>query len=73
TEECKAEFISEQDYNVEKIDDFILNSLIVISPKRIVIHNGMTDLTHELKMTITGVFADKVKYCSGCCKCQKGK
>ena len=61
TERCINEFKSEFDNVLNDRDDFLLNSLISIAPKRIVIIQKNNYLNEEFKKTLLGIFGDKLK------------
>lgn len=61
TKRCVDEFNCEFDYVLNDKDDFLLNSLISIAPKRIVIIQKNSCLNDEFKKTLLGIFGDKLK------------
>lgn len=61
TLQCIKEFNDEILSAETNIDDFILNSLISIAPKRIVLRQKKM-LQDEFKKTLLGVFGDKIKF-----------
>ena len=62
TEECKSSFgIGVERYPLQN-DDFLLDSLVILAPKSVVVHIGETDMTRELKETLSGVFGNKIEY-----------
>ena len=61
TERCIDEFNSEINCLVNDKDDFLLNSLISIAPKRIIIKQKNNYLNEEFKKTLLGIFGDKLK------------
>ena len=61
TKECIDDFKTEINYNENNVEDFILNSLITISPKKILIREKGRKLSDEIKKTLLGVFSDKLK------------
>ena len=61
TKECSDDFKTEINYNEKNVEDYILNSLITISPKRIFIKEKDRKLSEEIKKTLLGVFGDKLK------------
>ena len=56
-----AEFNSEINCIANDKDDFLLNSLISIAPKRIIIKQKKNSLNEELKKTLLGIFGDRLK------------
>lgn len=71
TDYCTNEFHSEADYDDENKEDYILNSLITISPKRIHFHIGSDILQKDFTDTLNNVFESKISYCTGCEKCNE--
>ncbi len=68
TKECCIEFGDDRGpYNQFK-DDFLLNSLIVIAPKKIDIYCDENVLAKEVAETIKSVFENKVEFHYGCLK-----
>lgn len=61
TERCIDEFNGEINCLVNDKDDFLLNSLISIAPKRIIIKQKNNYLNEEFKKTLLGIFGDKLK------------
>jgi len=61
TERCINEFKGEFDDVLYDQDDFLLNTLISIAPKRIVIRQRNNYLNDEFKKTLLGIFGDKLK------------
>lgn len=61
TERCIREFDSELNCLVNDKDDFLLNSLISIAPKRIIIKQKNNYLNEEFKKTLLGIFGDRLK------------
>lgn len=60
TEECMEDFKCDTlKYGIDN-DDFLLNSLISIAPKRIFIKQKNKVLNDEIKKTLLGVFGDKI-------------
>lgn len=53
-------------------DDLLISSLIVLSPKNIIIHLDEKNRERDVVKIIVDVFQDKVYFCLGCEKC-KGK
>lgn len=61
TNECLCEYNKEAKNSESNMDDFLLNSLISLSPITIRIHNK-DDISIELRKTLEGVFDNKIKY-----------
>ncbi|MCF6465970.1 hypothetical protein C3E90_08785 [Clostridium sp. Cult2] len=51
-------------------DDILISSLIVLSPKNIVIHSDEENKGRDVIKIITDVFQNKVYFCLGCEKCR---
>ena len=60
TYKCIKDFNKDICFSEDR-DDFLLNSLISISPKKIVIRQVRQNISNELKKTLLGVFGDKLK------------
>ena len=60
TLECLNGYNDELMCSKTNIDDFVLNSLIILAPKRIVIKEKR-NLKDEFKKTLLGIFGDKLK------------
>lgn len=71
TDYCLDEFHSEINYNDDNKEDFVLNSLITISPKKIIIHTNNLSPQKEFTDTVNKVFESKISYCTGCRKCKE--
>ncbi len=61
TEECREEFNREVLSKEANKEDFLLNSLISIAPKRINIKDCKNLLNDEIKKTLQGIFGNKLK------------
>lgn len=61
TNECLKDFYSENISGERNTDDFLLNSLISIAPKRVVVKQKEKILNEEIKKTLLGIFGDKIK------------
>lgn len=61
TQECINDFNKEVVCTETNKDDFLLNSLISISPKRVTIRERNKKLNEEIKKTLLGIFGDKLK------------
>lgn len=61
TYECLDDFNKDVVCTETNKDDFLLNSLISISPKRITIMEKNKKLNEEIKKTLLGIFGDKLK------------
>ena len=64
TDECMEEYFSDINCDIGNKDDYILNSLIVIAPRKVKFHltDDMPD--KELTDTLRGVFGGKIVFCS---------
>lgn len=71
TEECKKDFINEIITKRINYDDFLISSLIVMSPKKIVIHQPKKFKNKELLLTIIKVFGKRINFCKDCTLCRK--
>lgn len=60
THECLNDFSREVTCTEANTDDFLLNSLISIAPKRVVVKQKKM-LNDEIKKTLLGIFGDKIK------------
>src|SRR5699024_476594 len=54
-------------------DDLLISTLIVIAPKKIIIHGKEKDKEKEIVEIIDDVFTNKVHYCLDCEICRKKK
>ncbi len=60
TRECLTDFLTEKTSDESNIDDFLLNSLITIAPKRVNIVQKNRNINEELKKTLLGIFAERI-------------
>lgn len=61
TKECIMDFQIEVNDIEINTDDYILNSLITIAPKKITVIQKNKRLNNEIKKTLLGIFGDKIK------------
>ena len=64
-----TDIISEIDSEGISKDDLLVSSLIVIAPKKLIVHLDEKHKDKEIVKIITSVFQDRVYFCLGCEKC----
>ncbi len=60
TDECFADFQKEINCIDTNTDDFILNSVICIAPKKVTVVQREKRINDEIKKTLLGIFGDKI-------------
>lgn len=65
-------YSNEMLYNDISLDDILVSILITISPRRIILHNSISDKSEPVKI-IRQVFGERIKDCSGCERCAKSR
>lgn len=63
------EVVAEIDSDEISKDDLLISSLIVMAPKKLIIHFNETRKNQDIIKILTSVFQDKVYLCLGCSKC----
>lgn len=71
--ECKENLEEEILTNQINYDDFLISTVIVLSPKKIILHRSDIIKNKELISTLDKIFENKIKFCDGCNLCENDK
>lgn len=62
TDECRNRFYKDNMTAFCRKDDFLLDTLVILSPENIVVHIDECDINSELVETLNGVFGSRIMY-----------
>jgi putative sporulation protein YtxC len=65
-----SDIINELSYEGISKDDLLISSLIVIAPKRLVVHIDEKDKDKEIVEVLTNIFKERINFCLGCDACK---